>query len=169
MMEARRLENERKEREGAALAMNVGGQVVGTVLNAYAPGAGSVVQGAAAQGADAYMNNQSSINAYKPPVANGAGSAMGGAMGAQVAQPPAAVVAQAAPVALTQYAPQQAIANSPINLPAPAAPQVDMVQMAGATGPYDEAINPGANYGVYQSMQNNQRSQAGARRGRRTR
>ncbi len=50
MMEARRLENERKAQQEAGLLLNVGGQVLGTALNAYAPGA-SAALGAASSAA----------------------------------------------------------------------------------------------------------------------
>lgn len=51
-MEARRLENERKERERIAMMLNSGGQVLGTVLNAYSGG----TMGAATNGAGQAMS-----------------------------------------------------------------------------------------------------------------
>lgn len=50
MMEARRLENERKEREMAGMGLNIAGQVVGTALSAYGGGGGGQSSGGSGQG-----------------------------------------------------------------------------------------------------------------------
>ena len=116
MMEARRLENDQKDRQAVAMGLNIGGQVLGTALNAYAPGTGSVVQGLASQGAQAYQN------AGQSPGANAGGIAAQAALSAAPAvaqdaapQPMAqAPLMQApAPVAVTQYTAPNAAGGVP--------------------------------------------------------
>lgn len=108
-MEARRLENERKERERIAMMLNSGGQVLGTVLNAYSGG----TMGAATNGAGG-----SSQGAQIRPVAtSGYAGANVGAQSAPLAAAPQTSI-QTAPIQQFVQAPAPAVA-------AQAAPLVD--------------------------------------------
>ena len=150
MMEARRLENERKEREKEAMIMNIAGQVGGTLLSAYGGGGASAAMGAL---------QQPGTGATTPSVAGGAMSMQAAPQQPQPnfiadqVQPQRVQMVQAPMVA----APMPAAVDQAINAPMQnGAPMPTNNQIASEL--YDEAIRV-----------NQPRSQAGARRRQRTR
>lgn len=131
MMEARRLENERKEREKLAMAMNIGGQVIGTGLQMFGGGGGAMAGQMLAN-----RTQPSNIDAVQ-----GAARSLYGAntqptaVPQAVGMPPQQLAQATAPAAV-----QQPLVDQPINY-AQEIPEVWQATSGAPSNPADELLN----------------------------